>query len=246
MRSIVFWGVLLLALPSQSFINIEALRRAPGEGLIGSLNLQANGQTGNTDKFVGELASLNLFRQSEKEYLFLANYKYGESQKVRDVNQGSLHLRYAEGLNSFFKAELYAQSQFDQFRLLKLRNLVGTGGRFRLREGTKGGSYFGAGFFHEWEEIDLPDENQQDWRGNFYLSHLSELNEAWQASLIVYYQPAFQTFEDYRVRLDLGLESSITKTLSLTVKYSLNYDSEPPSTVLKTDTSYLAGIALRF
>ncbi|HRO67144.1 MAG TPA: DUF481 domain-containing protein [Pseudobdellovibrionaceae bacterium] len=235
-----------LCTPAAAFINIETLRRNAAEGLSGALNLQANGQSGNTEKFTGEVSSLNLYRSSEKEYIFLANYKYGESNRLRDTHQGSMHLRLARSWTSFPTTEVFAQTQFDQFKLLKSRDLLGGGLRFHWSETKKSDAYFGSGLFHEWERIKEPGSNQEDWRGNFYLSYLRFLDELWMTSLTLYYQPAFDDVSDFRLHTELGLELKLTTMLALTLKSTHQCDSAPPPTVRRQDLSYLAGLSLKF
>lgn len=231
---------------ARAFINIETLRRSAKEGLSGALNLQANGQSGNTEKFTGEVSSLNLYRSLENEYIFLANYKYGESNRLRDTHQGSMHLRFARSWNDFPTIEAFAQTQFDQFKLLRSRDLLGGGLRFQLGRTEKGGSYLGTGLFHEWESIKDPGSNQEDWRGNLYLSFLRTFDELWITSLTVYYQPALDEFSDFRLHAEAGLELKLTQMLALTLKYAHQYDSAPPPTVRRQDISYLAGLSWKF
>ncbi|MBX3041588.1 MAG: DUF481 domain-containing protein [Bdellovibrionaceae bacterium] len=242
----LFFVFAIAASNAQAFINIETLRRNAKEGVSGALNLQASGQSGNSEKFTGEVSSLNLYRSLENEYIFLANYKYGESNRLRDTHQGSMHLRFARSWVDFPTAEAFAQTQFDQFKLLRSRDLLGGGLRFQLERSPKNGFFLGTGLFHEWEAIKDPGTSQEDWRGNIYLSLLRTLDELWLMSITLYYQPALDEFSDFRLHSEIGLELKLNQMLAFTLKYTHQYDSAPPPTVQRQDISYLAGLSLKF
>ncbi len=243
MKSFVFLALLTLVSSESAFgfINIEVLRIQPVEGYSGSVDLSGQLQNGNTDKSILNFSSLNRIHDGKNEYLAVANYRYGETFKLKDTHRGSAHLRYARYLNDDFAGETFVQSAFDEFRALTRRDLVGLSARKRVMKEDGFFMFFGSGFFYENEQIKI-DPNEEDLRGNFYLSSVYDGELPIRVALVTYYQPLWNQLNDYRLNLDLNTESPIYKKLSLILTVNYQFDSRPPSTVKKYDTLSLVGV----
>lgn len=239
---LILWSV-LWAFEAQSFLNIEALRQNRNPGFKGSTGLRLNGSIGNTDKILGNVQTMNAYRTEKREFLMLMSYEYGSSLGVKNSNKGSFHIREARSFEHFPTLELFAQYQFDEFKRLRSRRLLGTGLREAIVEQESFSLFGGFGAFYEWEELkDLLDENQL--RSNLYLSLLykSDQEGRFGASLILYFQPSFRATEDNRLIIDSGLSFRITKSLSYVMNVGLSRDTRPPPNVRRTDITYLTGI----
>jgi hypothetical protein len=73
---------------AQGFINIESLRQNIKQGFSGSTGLNVGGSSGNVDIFNTGITSQNIFKDKQREYLVIANYKYGEANREKNNNQG--------------------------------------------------------------------------------------------------------------------------------------------------------------
>ncbi|MGE0525525.1 MAG: DUF481 domain-containing protein, partial [Bdellovibrionales bacterium] len=222
---IVIGGCILNCVPAFAFLNVESIRMAAEakEGVTGSLGLKVDGQSGNSEKFASELTTLNLYRRSHSEYLAAGKYRYGESFSRKDAHEGHAHLRYTHDLPSIPPAwESFVQTEFNEFKRLKRRDVYGTGLRFRLSAaGEKDRFFLGTGAFYEEERFTSKAETQDQstFRGNLYVSYVRALTETVSASVIAYYQPSLTAFSNTRAQLDSGLQVTLSKRLSLILEY---------------------------
>lgn len=245
-KRIIFSGLFLFSIKSQAFINIESLRQVEGAGFLGKTTLQISGQQGNTDKFTSQFSSMGVFRDNGNEWLYTGSYKYGTSAGLRDTNLGSGHIRHTWGFLNPLAYEAFVQSGFDEFKKLNARNYVGANLRFRMVHTDKHRLYSGAGAFYEVEDFMGESEDREGVRGNFYLSYVNRLNEILSSSTTVYYQPKFKEVENYRVRLQTGLDVRLTQRLSLDVDFNLTHDTSLPADVKTTDIDYLLGFSVSY
>jgi putative salt-induced outer membrane protein YdiY len=242
------FAFLLLLFPSASFafMNIESIRQVAKEGTSGSVGAKLNGASGNTEKLSTEFTTLTLVRSDLNEYLAAGKYRYGESRHVKDAHDGNLHLRYTRALKPWLGAESFGQSEFDEFKRLKRRDLAGAGLRTRLSQEGTSGLYLGTGLFYEHEIFEENIASEETFRANLYLSFVRTFSDHVSATLIGYYQPSFEGFGDTRALIDSGLQVHLTEKLALTLEFDLQYDSQPPAGVKQTDTSYLTGLAYAY
>lgn len=206
------------------------------------MGAKAEGKSGNTEKFLAEFSSLNLYRDHAREYIVMGKYRYGESFHTKDTHEAQLHLRYAKTVTTNSQVEAFAQTEFNEFRNLNRRDLLGAGMRWILVANNRTQLAAGSGAFIEHELFDTAPWEDQSWRANFYVSVVHKLSSHANSSLIVYYQPALLQMNDFRLIVDAGTSVSITERLALVVDLSLQQDSRPASGVEQTDTSYLAGL----
>ena len=241
--------VFCLLYPNTSFgfLNIESLRQSKNytEKFKGSTQLGVSDANGNVNKTILSLSSLNMINLGKSNYIVLGSYNYGKSTGVEDVNDGHLHFRYTRNLGSGLFLELFQQTEFDKFQDLNARYLFGAGARQRLFEKTKHALCLGAGAFYEKEELqDSPNQNNP--RGNIYLSYVFSKPDEYSASVVTYYQPNTERLSDHRVRLNLGIESYFGENFVQQWEYSLSRDSAPPAGVQRTDSKVTAQIGITY
>lgn len=237
---ITFWSG-----SSFAFMNVEAMRVHPIEGYTGNVTTSSEFVTGNTRKKLFLFGTSNRYHIGRHEILAVGNYKYEEVSAKKVANLGSTHLRYAYELRDGLYGELFGQIQFDEFRRLKQRDLLGTSVRFRLLKEEGFFIFFGSGFFAEKEQIKEL-EDQSDFRGNFYLSSVYQGESAVRMTLIAYYQPVWNAFADHRFNVDFDVENPIYGNLSLIYNFDYRYDSRPIASVKKTDTVNILGFRWNF
>ncbi len=236
---------LLLMAPSFGFINIEQIRRESGKGFIGKSSAKFSGQRGNTNKLANNITTLNIYRYPEDEILFLADYVYSLTQNVKDTNNGRIHIRYTFKADKPTTVELFTQSEFDEFRDLKWRNIFGSNLRYRLLNQGTNTLYLGTGLFYELATFNM-EASRSGFRGNLYLSYVVGFNDRASAYASTYLQPSLQFLNDVRFLLSCGLLFSLTERLSAEMQFNLNYDSVPPMDIVGTDITYFTGFSLKY
>lgn len=234
------------------FINVENLRQHERQGFKGKSSLGFTGRSGNVNKLQGELETLNSLRDKKKEYLLSGRYKYGQNNKVKNTNEGNFHLRFTYYFSHFFPVETYGQMEFDQFKLLEIRKILGIGLRFKIMETKKQFFYLGWGGFYEYERIDVAttENTQKKLRKNIYLSYLflsdKQIGRQKVFSIVIYYQPSLEVFFDYRLQIDGGLSIDLGDLFSLENKVFFRRDNRPPPAIKADDIGYLTGISFQY
>lgn len=239
--------VYLLPSLSHAFLNVEALRlsKLKKEETKGTFKLGFADQNGNVDRQRYKVSSLNLYRKTRNTWIAVAEYQYGETFDVEDTREGKAHLRYTRSFSELLHSEIYTQAEFNDFRKLNSRTLFGLGPRL-VKSYKKNFKFsFGVGAFYEIEKLDQEDD-LENWRGNLYASLLWSGEENFAINSTIYYQPKTDDFNDYRVQLNLGLETIFAKRFFQEFTYSLSKDTRPPTRVAKSDSSILAEVGLRY
>lgn len=231
--------LLLFSCPAFAFINIESLRENSKPGLNKSSKALFNQQTGNTDKILYSLATLNSYKTEKDEYIFIGNLRYGESFNQKDTEDGNLHVRYTRSLTETHHLETYSQYEYNQFKALTARRLIGLGYRM-----TTEYINFGLGAFDE-NEVVNPGENQVAVRGNFYLSTSIKNETGFEFASILYIQPSFRYGDDTRTILNTGISQKINNSISMIIEYSNVYDQRPPEDIKTYDSSLMFGFNFR-
>ena len=237
--------LMLISSESQAFMNIESLRQDRSIGFKGESGFRLSGAVGNTETLTTSVQSMNAYRTEKRELLFLTRYEYGESRKVKNANKGNAHLRKTYFISSRFGLESFIQAQFDEFKKLNLRTLVGAGGRYQFFASDDFTIFSGFGSFYEWEQLEKI-SNERDLRINTYLSALWNLNAMTTTSLITYYQPRVDDMRDSRLIIDSGIRLRLNEKIRFHIDLGFSRDTRPPAGVKRTDTTYLSGFSVNY
>lgn len=181
----------------------------------------------------------------KNNFIFLGSYNYGRSSGKEDVNDGHLHFRYTRSLSDGLFVEVFQQDEFNRFQDLKSRVLLGSGLRQRLIQKEKHSLFIGAGVFYEKEDIHSS-PNQNNPRGNFYLSYVFAKPKHYRASVVGYYQPNTERIYDERTQLNIGLETYFGGMFIQQWSYSLARDTKPPAGVKQTDSKVTVQIGITY
>ena len=240
-------AVVASATSAHAFINTETIRKQnAGDGLFGNTSGKVTGQSGNTDKLTTNFTTLNIDRGPRDELMFIGTYNYGNSAHIKDTNNAQGMLRYTFFDRQPMAYEVFTQTEYDEFKDLKARNLLGANVRERLISTVETSVYGGVGGFVESEDYS-PYGTRKGVRANLYTAFAEKIDERLTGSATVYYQPLFSTPSDYRIRLQADLDVNLTKRLLLNLEYTLNFDSwVPVATVQKADQSYLVGMTVKY
>ena len=247
---IIGFTMILLSISAQ--VNTEKFR-APEEfeGLSGYLELKGTIKTGNAEKTeAGVDGRLNWKTKSSTTFfVFESDYEWVDNKRSSD--EGLFHIRYIHELVDSFEVEAYGQINYDKKLLITNRELVGAGLRYKLFDFDKSDVSIGTGFMFEHENYDVsensfhPSEVKIS-RWSNYISFYFQLNQSVTLGGVIYYQPMFSNFSDYRLLNESSLIVGLSKLFSLTVNFKIRHDYLPPDGIEQTDTETNLGIAVKF
>jgi hypothetical protein len=239
----------LLFISSQAFaiINVESMRvQKKSDGFSGELQLDSDLASGNTNSQHVSFGNRLQWDYGNKTNFIITSYSYGESSGVRDTNKGFIHLRHVEHMNQKWAWESFGQMEQNEFTRLAYRGLIGGGVRRTLKQDDdKSGLYLGLGGFYSTERLD--DNSITNLvRANIYFVIKHTLNDTNRFMSTTYYQPTIDNPDDFRALEQFTYAISITKKLDLQLSLDIAHDSQPPSGVEPTDTSFHTGIKYNF
>ena len=251
-----FIYLVVFATSAKAQINIETLRRLDSKpGWYNDITLSLTYQSGNTDllRFKSSLRSDYWF---DKYHTFgIATLQQGEQGGKLYTDKGFIHLRGARSIIENLGVEMFLQKQFNESILLRDRNLAGGGVRIsalKQRTDTKNTGlnlYLGIGAMWENETINDKQHGEVDTniiRSTNYISAAWHIDNRFSVVITGYYQPYIQRFSDFRVLSESRFEFHVTKTVSITTRLNLRYDSEPPTSVEAHDLEIVNGLSYKF
>ncbi len=243
---------ILLSTVISAQVNIEKYNSINYQnGFWGNLSLYLSAKTGNTDiQEFGTDGRINY--KGENFYSFLIGQgEYGWNKGREYSNNALVHFRFILNSNRIMKPEVFSQINYNKKQLLLFRSLGGGGVRITIVSDSIQDFTFGTSYMYEYEKLDLPLEaihsnitNSHRWSN--YLSYSNKLSSNSRISIVVYAQPRFDNFSDIRILSENNFSVGLTKTLALSIQFSLRYDSKPPDNVKALDTSTKVGFSVKF
>ncbi len=217
-------------------VNVEK-RRKKKQGFQANialdLNLKENGKL-----FFNLKNSIDLqYARKAHTVIFFNNIQLLNIDKGSFINNGFQHLRYNYTIkdSSFLSLEAFGQYQYNEQKLLKTRVIAGGGPRFALFENKKSSFYIASLAMFEYELLsDSLQTETRFFRGDFYMNFHLNINQLVSFSNIVYYQPVFTHFTDFRVSGEAGLFFNINRYIGYKVSFAIDYDNHPPENVQNT------------
>jgi len=156
------------------------------------------------------------------------------------------HLRHNYLLNDRWATLVFLQHQKNPFQRLDSRYLIGLGGRWLAVKGESTLIYLGAAHMFEQERIQDEEGHTKAQRFSGFVSLETRLSEDVVVDFLVFYQPRWSDFKDWRMFGEVALEVELTGSLSLFTGYKLEHNSMPPEGVEQTDWDTKTGIAFKF
>ncbi len=181
----------------------------------------------------------------ENEYSFGADGAYGEDSSVKNVDTIHGFGQYNHMFSDRFYGYLRAEALHDGIADLQYRLTVGPGvGYYWIKEtNTTFSTEAGTSFVTQ----RLGDEDK-----NYVTLRLAEKYEYkfkhfgarfWESVEIL---PQVDDFNNYLVNAEVGIESAITKTLSLKTYLVDNFNNQPAAGRQKNDVKLISGISYKF
>ena len=154
-------------------VNVESLRKVTDTSKwSGNISLDVSLIKNRNDIFkITNRAHLQ-YRNNRNLYLIVTNLNFQQLDSSKFVNSGTVHLRYNYKFRPKIAWEVFFQSQYDAVSNIDLRNLIGSGPRFKLGTSEKYKFYMGTLVMYEYEKSTeiLGTNVNRDARGSAYLS----------------------------------------------------------------------------
>ncbi|MDZ7764598.1 MAG: DUF481 domain-containing protein [Melioribacteraceae bacterium] len=244
--------LILLTVTIDAQVNTEKYRTPTDlQGLAGYFELSGTVKTGNVDKTEAGLEGRLDWHVGEALTFFVFESDYEWVDGSRSSNEGLIHVRHVQSLSNKLRAEAFAQVNYDKKILIDNRELIGAGLRYTLFTFSNSDVTFGSAYMFEHENYDLTADAKHATetkvsRWSNYLTYHIRINEIVRIGGVVYYQPMFSEFSDYRLLYENNLAVKLTDIFSLSVNFKYRHDSIPPDGINSTDTKTEFGLAVTF
>lgn len=257
MRKYLLILIIILQQTVHAQVNTEVFRKEFSEdGIYHKINFDLGITKGNTEYTTVRPAYRVDWIDGKFHNFGIISYAYAEDATKKRENRGFIHLRTTYELLSFFWAEMFVQKEFNEFILLKDRNLIGFSSRFQIINETlqidsadklEISTFLGIGGMIENEDLNTrPPKETTVGRLTSYLSFGVNIPGNLFIKSTTYYQPRFSNDKDYRLLNESSLNIKINKYLTFRTTLRLRYDSEPPEKVKPRDLNLLNGIQIEF
>ncbi|MEM9453680.1 MAG: DUF481 domain-containing protein [Myxococcota bacterium] len=236
-------------------VNAEKLLTDPEEGgWSGSLSTNFALSVGNVDRlslgFSGGLQYWTLYPEGvgyrdrpapsgarrffRDRWVLITNAAFIRVGDNDVVNNGFAHTRYTRMWRPRVGSDFFAQSQYNEFKLLQQRSLGGLGIRVDPINQRAAQVWAGTGYMAEYERnnidpaIDPHPARVVNHRWTSYaVLQLRLWDSAFVARNTTYFQPRFDDFADFRLLEALQMETR-AGVVALGVEVELQYDNDPP------------------
>ncbi len=213
-----------------------------------------SGGEGEQAKFASFSNDLNaVLAPGKTSYVVLGNLAYTENNGSTILNNGYLHLRTNFNYQKTWSKEVYGQLQYDNFRGLTQRYLLGGGVRWKALKNRKFDLILGTGPMFEREDWKIPDS--EDIEDVAFLKLSSYFIVRWDIvknvnfNTIFYYQVGYdQRINAARNRISstTNFNFKISKHLSFTTSIAMAYEDKPIIPITRFIYSVENGLKLEF
>lgn len=196
--------------------------------------------------------STQIGRPVSRHLVFLvSSIDVGRRKKNYFINRGFSHLRWVRRWIPLLSSEVFIQHQFDDFKRLQNRVLIGSGARVPLLEEKNLSLNLGSGVMLELERLSIngaiSDPLTRYIRLTEYLAFSwNSLDKKMSIVNTLYYQPRVSGWSDYRILNELDIDFSFNQTLSFVFQIRGSYDHEPPQDVKPFDLGVTQALRVRF
>ncbi|MFP4472197.1 MAG: DUF481 domain-containing protein [Bacteroidales bacterium] len=237
---------------AQAQINTEKFRKFyDEEGFLFNIKTTLAIKAGNTEytsvKGTGRLD----YNGNKFDYFLVGSYENKSATEKTIENQAFVHLRGMWYIAARTDWEFFAQQQFDEFIDLNSRTLAGTAIKYRLFEKqalADSNNTFdmkvSTGVMAEREVYNVDPENvkKELIRSTSFISFDWMIKNRLNFTGVIYYQPAFKNFKDYRIAAESAFEFAVIKRLYFTLEFTYRYNHLPVTDVKPYDLSIENGI----
>ncbi len=245
----LFFLLLFLSVSLEAVITIAPVNIGDKPGFSGSLKGSFETKRGNSD-VDNYAAGIRGQYDNNISYVLWGDvtFSYGKASGETNTNKSYSHIRYIHALEmKELNYELFAQTEMNEFTMVKKRFLSGGGLRYHFDNEQYGNIYIGLGGFYEHIAYTTQiDPSEQNIRLNSYIAYSKSFNKESKLSYVGYYQPKLDEIGDYILSNGLELEVLIYKTLYLNFVFYYDVDSKPAIGVKSEDISQKTSFIYKF
>jgi hypothetical protein len=235
-------------------VNVQgALAQAPVEdGVSGQAELKVTWREGNNSLVDVGGSGAVLVRRDKVLWLALARGQYGKSRGLTLTKKTFEHARVRIELDRRWRWEAFGQHEYDQFRRLSYRALVGTGPAYQIVDREAISVLGGAAYLLERERInerpgtDDAGQSATAHRASLYLTGRESLGAGVAIVQTIYAQPRIDRPSDVRLLGELSVVSKLTERIALKDSLTAAYDRTPPDGVERYDTALEVALLVSF
>lgn len=235
-----------------SVVNTEDLRQnLDSSGVYNSAEINFGLRSGNVNfNSLGATYRFDLISKETKSFLIGSlNYKDNNDNLI-DRN-GFLHLRNQIFKNMLLKPEFFVQAEFDEFRNLKERYLIGSNLRmdhsFLDSSKNKLRIAIGTGIMYEEEHLkESSSYYSYIWRHTNYITLDIDITETLDLRTVTYFQYDVINVNDFRVLNESVLLFSVNNFLQISISLAYRYDNQPAQNTIHYDSMIKNGLRIRF
>ena len=239
--------VLVSATPAEAQI-VNTLRgwSEPDSGWSLGVQATVSRTTGNSDHLTLSAEGSAQLLAGRNRFRLLASETYMEMEGERTAEDFIVHLRHNYRITGTFHTLFFAQNQYNPFRRLRRRTLLGGGTRADVLQERALSGALGASVMLESEELSDTPSGQDSTcsRGSFFLSLVWKPAAGASLDISGFYQPKLSELHNRLMSAALNLEASLLGDLSLLTSLEVDYDSDPAPGVETTDTVLSSGLKL--
>lgn len=152
-----------------------------------------------------------------------------EHLRARITAAGLMQKRPTEyGWWDRFMLEMFTQHEFDQFRKLDVRFLLGAGPAIHVLHGEEYDLMFGSAYMFEYLDFTFPSQ-EFNHRWSNYLQLKLKANDRLKFDGVTFIQVKFNDFTDVLCMWSIAMTTRATKWLSVQFSVGFNIDSRPPA-----------------
>lgn len=234
-------------------VNVQgALAGDPEPGWTGQLTATADWRTGNTELLLIGGSATALYRHGPWLALGIARAEYAEGADEKISEKTFEHLRGRRDLNARWLWEAFAQHEYDAFRRLSVRALVGTGPAVRLVTRPRGKLLLGVAYLATYEQLDRragvidAGDTRFEHRLSTYLTGVYAIDPRLAATQTIYVQPRLDEPSDLRVLSETSLNVKVSTRLAFANRLVIARDASPPDEIRELDTALKVDLVLTF
>jgi putative salt-induced outer membrane protein YdiY len=223
--------------------DVDAFNPPPTEW-SGSVNIGTTIQSGNTDRITTSVGAAASRETDEDRFSLRFLFNYAEEDEVRTARNTYGSIKYDRFFSPRAYGYLAVEMLSDEFRDLDMRSQAGAGGGYIIIEEADLKFEGELGLAYVSENYDVAsDESELSVRlaGNFSWSISGTLK--FTDALVLF--PSLEESE-YTARNVATLSTALGAGWSLTFSNILEYDSDPPAGIAKTDRTWILGLQYSF
>lgn len=216
------------------------------DGWSGSIDGSYGASGGNSEESIFSGAARAQLKGDRNTWRMIASGNRTTTRGVETAKSTMGHLRHNYQLSDQWATLVFLQAQQNPFQRLDSRYLVGLGARYHLME-KKGVLWsLGAAQMFESERIQDEEGHTNVQRLSTFTSVETELGEGIVLDALLFYQPRWADFSDWRMFGQIELDIELTGVLSLFTGFQAEHNAQPPEGVEQTDWTTTTGFRAKF